>query len=125
LTHEDYPERAYAKWLALNFAWQSPEPLCRKRSHATVFREACERNTHSVVSPLLRALDGVFVAALRFYRYNRGSGPKAIDVSTFFKRRNLHNEFARFWRSSRNTGRTGFQGAWKRFEKALDEKLIR
>jgi hypothetical protein len=120
-----YPERAYAKWLALNFAWQSLEPLCRKRAHATAFREACERDAHMVVTPLLHALDRVFVAALRFYRFNRGSGPTAIDVSSFFKRRNLDKEFARFWRGPRNPGRTSFKGAWTRFEKALDGELTR
>ena len=118
-----YPERAYAKWLALHFAWQSLKPLCRKRSHVTAFREVCERDTHAVVAPLRRALDGVFVAALRFYRLNRGSGPTAIDVSTFFKRRNLDKDFARFWHGSRNPGRKGFKSAWARFEKALNEEM--
>ena len=119
-----YPERAYAKWLALHFAWQSLKPLCRKRSHATAFREACERDTHAVVAPLRRALGSVFVAALRFYRLNRGSGPTAIDVSTFFKRRNLDKDFARYWRGSRNLGRSRFKSSWRRFEKALNEEMI-
>ena len=118
-----YPERAYAKWLTLNFAWQALDPLCRKRAQATAFREACERDTAEVVTPLLRALDAVFVAALRFYRANRGTGPTAIDVSTFFKRRNLDKEFARFWRGSRNTSRAAFHRAWTRFRKALDEEM--
>ena len=120
-----YPERAYAKWVALNFAWQNLAPLCRNRSHAAVFREACERDTHVVVAPLLHALDRVFVAALRFYRLKRGSGPTAIDVSTFFKRRNLDKEFARFWRGSSNRARPSFKSAWARFAKALDGELIR
>jgi hypothetical protein len=75
--------------------------------------------------PLLRALGAVFVAALRFYRLNRGSGPTAIDVSTYFKRRYPDKEFAPFWRSSRNTGRRGVQSAWTRFQKALNEELSR
>jgi hypothetical protein len=117
-----YPERAYAKWLTLNFAWEALDPLCRKRAQATAFREACERDNAQVVRPLLRALDAVFVAALRFYRANRGSGPTAIDVSTFFKRRNLDKEFARFWRGSRNTSRSTFNRAWVKFRKALGEE---
>jgi hypothetical protein len=118
-----YPERAYAKWLTLHFAWQSLEPLCRKRSQATAFREACERDNPSVVTPLLRAIDVAFSAALRFYRANRGTGPTAIDVSTFFKRRNLDKEFACFWRASRNPARSKFAAAWARFQKALDEEV--
>jgi hypothetical protein len=120
-----YPERAYAKWLALNFAWQNLQPLCRNRSQATVFREACERDAETIVNPLLSALDRVFVATLRFYRLKRGSGPTAIDVSTFFKRRNLDKEFAQFWRGSHNPARKGFKGAWARFARALDVELAR
>jgi hypothetical protein len=114
-----YPERAYAKWLTLNFAWRALDPLCRKRSQATAFRAACERDIGRVVIPLLRALDALFVAALRFYRANRGEGPTAIDVSTFFKRRKLDKEFARFWRGSRNRSRVAFNRAWAKFSKAL------
>ena len=118
-----YPERAYAKWLTLHFAWESLEPLCRKRAHATAFREACEQDAAPVVKPLLRALDLVFLGALRFYRLSRGSGPTAIDVSTFFKRRNLDKEFARFWRGSSNSVRSKFIGAWARFQQSLDEEV--
>jgi len=118
-----YPERAYAKWLTLNFAWKALEPMCRKRAPATAFRVACERDTDDVVTPLLQALNGVFVAALRFYRANRGTGPTAIDVSTFFMRRSLDKEFARFWRSSRNTSRGVFERSWAIFHNALNEEM--
>jgi hypothetical protein len=56
-----YPERAYAKWLVLNFAWTSLEPVCRKRAQAEAFRSVCERDTTRTVTPLLRAIDAVFV----------------------------------------------------------------
>lgn len=118
-----YPERAYAKWLALNFAWQHLEPLCRKRAAATAFRTSCERDKRKVVVPLLRALDAVFVAALRFYRAQRGSGPTAIDVSSFFKRRNRHREFAKHWRGGGNKSGPAFNRAWKKFRKALAEEI--
>lgn len=118
-----YPERAYAKWLTLHFVWESLEPLCRKRSPATAFREACERDNPAVVTPLLRAIGLVFAAAIRFYKTNRGSGPTALDVSTFFKRRNLDREFASYWRCSRNRARGTFAAAWTRFRKALDEEV--
>lgn len=97
-----YPDRAYAKWLVLNFAWQSLEPLCRKRSYATAFREAYERNVHVILTPLRPTLDRAFAAAPRFYRLNRGTEPTAIDASTFFKRRNLDKEFAILQCGSRN-----------------------
>lgn len=113
-----YPERAYAKWLTLNFLWLRLDPLCRGRASAEAFRYACERNTDTLY-PLQRAIDAAFREALRFFRSKRGSGQKAIDVSTFFKRRNLHKEFARFWRSSKNKSRAKFQTAWSKFETAL------
>ena len=116
-------ERVYAKWLVVHFAWQSLAPLCRRRSHATAFREACERDTAAVVTPLLRALDLVFSVAHRFYRASRGSGPTAIDVATFFKRRKLDEEFTRFWRGSRNPARGRFTRDWARFQEALDEEV--
>ncbi len=122
-TARGYPERAYAKWLVLNFVWQSLDPLCRRRAAATAFREACERDTAELVSPLLRAIDAAFGASLRFYRANRGSGPTAIDVSTFFKRRNLDKEFARFWRGSRNASRGRYNRSWARFRKVLEGEM--
>ena len=118
-----YPERAYAKWLALHFAWQSLAPLCRKRSRAMTFREACERNQPEVLTPLRRSIDLVFTSALRFFRINRGKGPTAIDVSTFFKRRGLDKEFDRFWHGPLNKGANKFEKAWARVEKSLDADL--
>ena len=71
-----YPERAYAKWLVLNFVWQWLEPVCRTRARAEVFREACERGKDHILNPLYRANDAAFTAVLRFYRSKRGSGSR-------------------------------------------------
>jgi hypothetical protein len=117
-----FPERAYAKWVTLSFAWQALAPLCRRHSEASAFREACERDDRAVVQPLRKGLDAIFVAALRFYRTKRGTGATAIDVSTFFKRRNRHQEFARFWRGSGNSSRRVFNRAWLQFSDALKAK---
>jgi hypothetical protein len=118
-----YPERAYAKWLVLNFAWISLEPLCRARGRMDAFRRACELDTGFVLNPLIRAIDAAFVAALRFYRGKRGTGQKAIDVSTFFQRRNLHKEFGKYWRGARNKSRTAYNRAWTKFRKALEAEM--
>lgn len=118
-----YPERAYAKWLVLNFVWVSLDPLCRARVKAEAFRNACERDTSETVSPLLRAINAAFIAALQFYRGRRGKGQKAQDVSTFFKLRNLHTEFAKYWRGSGNKSRPAFNRAWTKFSKSLQERV--
>jgi hypothetical protein len=119
-----YPERAYAKWLVLNFMWSHLAPLVRAKTGAERFRSAWE-NGGNVLYYLWRANNAVFNAALRFYRLRRGKGAKALDVSTFFKRRNLHREFEKFWRGSANQARPAFQKAWKKLEKALAEESSR
>ena len=113
------PERAYAKWLVLNFVWTLLDPLCRARARAEAFRQASERDDADVVRPLLRSVEPVYREALRFYRARRGAGETAADVSTFFQRRNLHRDFARYWRGTRNQSRGTFQRAWGRFAKAV------
>jgi len=118
-----YPERAYAKWVVLHFVWQSLDPICRARPRVEAFRQVCERTNGDVLDPMIRSIDAAFSAALRYYRNKRGSGRKAIDVSTFFQRRNLHKEFAKYWRGSKNKSRTAFNRAWATFRKALDEEL--
>ena len=115
-----YPERAYARWLVLSFMWSRVEPLCRSRVGSDAFRRSCERDVSDVITPLLRASDEAFKSALLFFRSKRGSGPTAQDVSSFFRRRNLHREFGAFWRGRRNPSRRRFEQAWTRFRKALD-----
>lgn len=114
-----YPERAYAKWLVLHFVWDQLGREIERR--ATAFIESCERpnSNWDVVQPLEKALNGAFNAALIFFRKNRGQGPQAADVSTFFQRRNLHVEFARFWKSQENRHRGTFERTSARLISAL------
>jgi hypothetical protein len=117
-----YPERAYAKWVVLNFVWSQLAPALRGKSALEAFRQSCERQRHEVVVPLSRAIDRVFRAALAFYRAKRGKGATALDVSTFFKRKKLDREFARYWTSSRNSHRGSFRGRIKNAVNALSEE---
>jgi hypothetical protein len=116
-----YPERAYAKWLVLNFMWSIVSSCCRTRAAAETFRHACERGNGDIVKLLLRAIEIVYREALRFYRGKRGTGQTAIDVSTFFQRRNLHRDFNKHWRGSLNKSRLGFQKICSMFAEALRE----
>ncbi len=118
-----YPERAYAKWLVVHFVWSRLGRVIRGATTADRFRSECERNGEAIW-PLIRAIDAVFIAALRFYRRRRGKGKHAIDVSSFFRRAGLHHQFDRFWRGSTNTSRPTFQKGWIRFEKSLKEGLM-
>lgn len=114
-----FPERAYAKWLVLHFVWDQLGREIERR--ADVFTETCERPNLNwdVIQPLDRMLNSAFNAALTFFRKNRGQGPQALDVSTFFQRRNLHTEFAAFWRSRENRHRRPFDRTAARFIAAL------
>jgi len=118
-----YPERAYAKWLVLHFAWGLLDPLIGGGNGAQLFRYACERPSSypDLFFQLGRMLDGVFRAALAFYRFGRGRGEEAKDVSTFFKRSKQHLEFERFWRSSDNSHRSKVTHRLSRVRTFLDE----
>jgi len=117
-----YPQRAYAKWLVLNFMWQRLSKHVRSRAGAEAFREVCEEGSHPM-KPLRGAINSAFNAVLAFYRANRGSGATAIDVSTFFQRTKLDRSFHSFWRGSRNRFRNSFGRKWQRFEKALKQEI--
>jgi hypothetical protein len=56
----------------------------------------------------------MFRAALTFYRYKKGPGEKAIDVSTFFKRKSLGPEFETYLR-----------GRGRAFNKTSEKRLNR
>jgi hypothetical protein len=114
-----YPERAYAKWVVLHAMWDHTRRVLDSRRSKEAFRQACEKNWKPVLQPLERASDAMFRSASQFYRARRGKGPKALDPSTFFKRRDLHRQFDKFWGSSANGHRARFRRAWSRLEREL------
>ena len=114
-----FPERAYAKWLVLNFRWSKLGTGIRGRSNMEAFRLACERQRSNVVVPLKRAADALFRAALAFFRAKRGKGETALDVSSFFKHKNLDHDFTRYWGSPANSHRRVFKKHLDKLEAAL------
>ena len=90
-----FPERGYAKWMVLGFAWAQVYPLLKTKSKSEKFWKLCEEDS---VAPLLLMIEKLYVGALRYYRENRGAGADRKDISTFFKNtRGRHKEFAAFW----------------------------
>ena len=72
-----------------------------------------------LVNPLNRAINKVFIAALKYYRLNRGTGSKAIDVSNFFRnKKGRDKEFKKYWNSQKNTSKTSFNALWKKVKQA-------
>lgn len=117
-----YPERAYAKWLVLNFMWNEVSPYLGSTARRNVFESEWKAGRGNAVHFLWKANTEVFRAALDFYRLYRGKGAKATDVSTFFKKRNQHIEFAKFWTSSKNRHRAKYKRFMEKFETALNEE---
>jgi hypothetical protein len=121
-TSRGYPERGYAKWLVLHFIWSRLSPVVRARQAADCFKLQCERRGESDRF-LIRCIEIAFNAALKFYRMRRGTGAKALDVSSFYKRKGLDVEFEKFWKSPTNKRRGTFRRAWQRYEKAFREQM--
>lgn len=114
------PDRAYAKWLVLNFTWNNIAKDIGSGSAERHFRYACEQNEWKrVLMPLHKALVHVFRAAIKFYRLNRGKGEEAKDISTFFQLSQLHNKFNDFWNSSKNTHRNEAKKYFEKFRQDL------
>jgi len=114
-----YPERAYAKWLVIHFLWSHLSPILRSASASTVFRRVCESNG-APLPPLEKSINSAFNAALAFYRQKRGKGATAIDVSSFFRRKGLPDDFLGFWRSHTNNYRNSFKKAWQKFRRVIN-----
>jgi hypothetical protein len=116
------PERAYAKWLVLNFMWSHIGPLLRGNQRARSFRQSCENQYSEAVVPLSKAIDLCFIESLMFFRKNRGTGETATDVSAFFKsRKGLDNQFAEFWKSTAGNRQRAFEKSLALVKSAIDE----
>jgi hypothetical protein len=112
-----YPERAYAKWLVTHFLWSKiGQIIGANQSQFEAFRKASEKRA---LKELEKLAGIVFRAAKVFFNLNRGTGEKATDVSSFFKKRHRHEAFELFWRGSRNKFRASASRAEKRFKKEL------
>lgn len=120
-----YPERAYAKWVVLNFAWSKLEEHLGSGEGERKFRQVCEYDSYDTLRHLHKALTGMFREALAFYRAERGIGEEAKDVSTFFKVKKLDERFHTFWNSSKNRHRLEVESKIRRFERALHEVELR
>jgi hypothetical protein len=115
------PERAYAKWLVLNFIWKEICKAVETGEGEKKFRAVCEEYYSYALSPLQRAISGTFRAALAFFRSARGKGEKAMDISTFFRLTKLDYRFADFWMSSKNSQRNNVNQGFKLFRERLNE----
>ncbi len=117
-----YPERAYAKWLVVHYLWTQIGKQLRSDSMSSVFQNDCKRG--SELSTIIEQMaDTCFRAALLFYRKRRGKGETATDVSTFFKRKRMHDDFNSFWKGSTNKYRRKFSSEFVKYNKVFKSIL--
>ncbi len=116
------PERGYAKWLVLHFAWSHVAPLLNAKPRKEAFIGAWRRGG-PIFDATYSAVDALFRAARGYYRVRRGRGEAAQDPASFYRIRNRHREFARYWASGRNTQRGALKRALKRLDKALRKQV--
>jgi hypothetical protein len=57
------------------------------------------------------------------FKLKRGSGPRAVDISTFFYRLNQHTAFETFWRGPKNGRKAKFRKMMKKFQLDVDAAL--
>jgi hypothetical protein len=115
------PERTYARWVVLHFLWSEMGRDLRKRARA--FRRVSEspRSYFELVSNLDRAVERVLLAAVKFYRVERGKGPSALDPSAFFNSQGRDRQFEKFWVGRSNPHRAIADRAIGSFVSALQD----
>jgi hypothetical protein len=119
-TAKGKPQRAYARWLVLNLVWKNVRGIISGGISRDKFLFLNEhKNEEGRLDSLYNFADYAFNTASAFFNKNRGRGEEALDVSTFFKRKDLDDQFERFWNSKSNKNRTRAIRALKRFEKRL------
>lgn len=115
-----FPQRAYGKWLALNFLWRQLVPILRPQRNARAYRLMSEYGDVEIERPMRQALTQVFNAIGRYYRANRGAGSSAIDVSQFFRNRRGHDvAFRSFWQTHETASQVKLARTIERIETGL------
>lgn len=115
-----YPQRGYMKWLVLGFVWSELSPVIRGRRAGRAFWKMVENTDDGVNTPLGRAVNLAYVAALRYYNMNRGVGETATDISAFFKNKKGRNkDFETHWNRHESERRRRFRAQIARIRSAV------
>ena len=112
-------ERQWAKFVVLFFLWQELGTDIARRRDTFIRAREDSRTPDRVEDQLRKATESVFKATARFFKTTRGSGPERLEVSPFFKRRDVYEGFEEFWDSNDNPHRGSFEKAADAFVSAL------
>jgi hypothetical protein len=93
------PQRGYTKWMVLGYVWSELAHDLKKTRAARRFASLCREDDERLIRPLSKAINAVYIQALRFYRAKKGKGSAELDISLFFRSKKGRNkEFQAFWR---------------------------
>jgi len=106
----------------MHFAWPFVGALVGSKAKKDALLQSW-RTGGPVFDSLCRVLDAVFRAARGYYRARRGTGEKTQDPASFYRIRNRHKDFARYWASARNSQRGALRRALRRLDKALRKQV--
>lgn len=112
-------DRQWAKFNVVYFLWHELGGDITK--HPARFVSVCEqgRRFPHLATALERIIDAAYKEALRDFRLNRGKGKDRIEISVFFKRRDVYEGFEAFWKSTANKSSTTFARNAHLFESEL------
>lgn len=112
-------ERQWAKYIALYFLWKDIFPSIKPRQRDFVEAAETHKKGNDITDPLKVAIGTLLEAAVRFYRRERGKGSDRVELSPFFKRKGVYEDFLRYWESPSNTLQKKYTRARSKFEIAL------
>lgn len=118
----------YAKWLVMNFVWAEIGEELRHQSAQARFLYAAERESSfwATFEPFNKAIKQIYRGALTFYQANKKTKDGLLlDPSSFFKYKDRHHQFERFWASAKNTRRGNVSVRLQKFVDALREVDVR
>lgn len=120
------PDRAYGKWLVLNFAWELLSSSISSGEGERKFRNLVEIEpwNSKALHFLIQGINGIYLSVMKYYRTNRGTGAEAKDISSFFLLAGHHEKFRSFWVGSLNNQKTRVNISFNKFRQHLSSYEI-
>jgi hypothetical protein len=114
--------RGYAKWLVLHFLWRKIRKQFRKSYFRENFRYMAERQNayDKEFKPFYSAIKSIFAITMLFYRRNKKTKDGILDESSFFRIKNRHTQFMKFWVKDKSPRRQRVDRQLNRFIEHVD-----
>jgi hypothetical protein len=116
-----YRERGHAIWLITNFMWSRIGGSIKSDAASKTFQDACRYYTDISASVEEMAVLA-FRSASIFYKRKKGEGENEIELSSFFRLKNIVKDFNSFWKGSSNKYRVRFNKKESGFRSLINSK---